>query len=58
MGVRHRRVRSLGYRDDKLDLSCVVGVEVLGRIRANLVCILMIRTDEHFEHEGILTFVL
>ena len=30
--VRHRRVRSLGYRDDKLDLLSVVGVEVSSRI--------------------------
>ena len=30
--ARHRRVRSLGYRDDKLDLLSVVGVEVSGRI--------------------------
>lgn len=49
MGVRHRRVRSLGYRDDKLDLSCVVGVEALGRIQANLVYILIICTDEYFD---------
>ena len=33
VGVRHRRVRSLGYRRDKLDLSRTVGVEATGRIQ-------------------------
>lgn len=47
MGVRHRRVRSLGYRDDKLDLSCVVGVEA--EFKRILVYILMICINEYFD---------
>lgn len=47
VGVRHPRVRSLGYRDDKLDLSCVVGVEA--EFKRILVYILMICIDEYFD---------
>lgn len=48
VGVRHRRVRSLGYRDDKLDLSRTVGVEATGRIETILVAFLTIHLVTFF----------
>lgn len=48
VGVRHRRVRSLGYRDDKLDLSRTVGVEATGPIQTILVAFPTIRSVTFF----------